>query len=108
MGTNDLKTTSIVIYTGARYSFIDEKLLLRDWIRSMRPPLVRTLTFAAANPISVYAIFLLNVWIGELPVRVSFGVLPNLVTRVLLVNTLINKIIKGTFPIENVSFQYSH
>lgn len=73
----------MVIYIATETNLIDERFVPRDWIRSMRLPPVRTLTYEATHRIRVTGILLLYARIG-LRVCVWFGVVPDLVTRVLL------------------------
>lgn len=99
-----MRVTPTFIDPGAGPNVSDERFLPREWLRRMRPPVVTTRTSAAAQPIRVTVLLLLHVRLGDLGVQVWFGVVPNLVTHVLLGTIFIKKLNKEIFPIKQRIF----
>jgi len=95
-----LLPTEAVLDTGACPNLIDKRYIPLKWRHAIRPQEVSRLRGANNTTLVVEGVILLHVRVGDLCVKVWFGVVPVLVTKVLLGTTYINRFVRGIFPPE--------
>lgn len=89
-----------ILDTGAGPNLVDSQLLPLSWSSKVKPVADPGLTAAGKQTITVEGVILLHVQLGDLRVRVWFGVVKNLAVSVLLGTSFIDRFVTGIFPPE--------
>ena len=98
--SNSLSPKTVVLDTGAGPNLVNRNDLPREWMKKIR--LIRNvkLTSASRNAMNLVGVLPLFIRMGDLKVRVWFGVVENLAVPVLLGTSYIDRFVQGIFPQE--------
>lgn len=98
MTASSMRPIKCVFYTGAGPSLVREDLVQPDWLPSIRLSDNPRLRSATNENVDVVGTVILHVQIGDIRVRVIFGIVRSFAAPALLRTSLMHKCIKGIFP----------
>ena len=93
-------TSPLLVDTGATMNLVNHNFLPPTWKDAIIPYQCSSVKYANKSSLTIVGVIRLYVQIGGLRVKVYFGVVRNLVTRVLVGTPFINKFVRGIFPQE--------
>ena len=96
----EMVPTISVMDTGAGPNLVDKRILPPSWLDRIRPSPVANLSAAANQPIPVEGIVNLHVRLGDLCVRVWFGVVDNLVAPCILGTAFQDQYVRAILPMD--------
>ena len=92
--------TPLLVDTGATMNLIHVHFLPKKWHAAIQPYTGSIVQSANKSPLSLLGVIRLCLRLGDLQVKVRFGVVRELVTRILVGAPFIDKFVAGIFPPE--------
>ena len=90
----------LLVDTGATMNLVHYNFLPPQWKDEIQPYSGSTVKSANKSSLDIVGVIRLYVRVGTLRVKVRFGVVRHLVTRILVGTPFVNKFVKGIFPQE--------